>query len=471
VHQQTPLILNSESSALPQSPDFTKQAWLLIWAWSLFIALCLLGHGGKLLAPLFPVGSLGIGLFLYFRTPALYVGYVWWMLFLGSLVRRIIDQQSGYITPGRWGLTGMLVASISIITFIRYFPKVYRQASNLPFVMSIMSVLYAALVGVIFGKHDLQYLVVIFEWLGPVAFGFHLFCNWQHYPRFRQVIERSFNWGVLVMGLYGVYQFLVAPEWDRFYLNNGSALSFGTPEPLGIRVFSSLGAPQVFGTVMMAGLLLLFGSQEKLRFAASGAGYLSFLLSMARSAWVGWAAGVIAFVPFLKPKFQMRFLVTVLVMAILVVPLVNMEPFSEGIKQRLETLSNPQDDVSFQGRAEGYNDALSLALTEVTGDGLGSAGPDTALGGSDSGILPLFFSFGWVGVIPYGGGLLLLLLQLLQSRDSGRDVFSSAARAITLGTFAQVWLNNIFPADLGLVLWGFLGIGLAAQKYHAQQRS
>jgi len=470
--KQDPLTATSPDPIQPDpSARYTKQAWLLIWAWGIFIALCLLIQGGRLLGLLFPAGSFGVGVFLYYRTPDLYVGYAWWMLFLSSLIRRIIDQQSGFINPGRWGLTGMLVACISLITVARCLPKVYRNDTSLAFIFSLLGIVYAFLVGIVLGRRGLPYMVVLFEWLAPVVFGFHLFLNWHQYPRLRQVIEQSFNWGVLVMGLYGVFQFFVAPSWERFYLDKGGALSFGTPEPLGIRVFSTLGSPQSFATVMMAGLLLLFGSQTKLRFVASGAGYLSFLLSAARSAWVGWLAGVLAFIPFIRPKFQMRFLVTVLMMAILVVPIVSLEPFSEGITQRLESFLNAQDDVSLQGRSEGYQDALSLALSEVTGGGLGSAGPATALGGGDSGILPLFFSFGWVGVIPYAGGLLMLMLKLLQTKDKGRDVFSSAARAIALGTFAQIWLNNIFSDAFGLVLWGFLGIGLAAQQYNAHQRS
>jgi hypothetical protein len=201
---------------------------------------------------------------------------------------------------------------------------------------------------------------------------------------------------------------------------------------------------------------------------------------MARSAWLGWLAGVVTFFPFLKPRLQMRFVLTILVMATLVVPIVSLEPFSEAINQRLESLSNTSEDTSLQERTEGYEILLNLAFSEVIGQGLGSGSPRqeigraavaTALGGSDSGILPLLFSFGWVGAIPYAGGILLILLQLFQGKDIGGDSFSSAARAIALGTFAQVGLNNIFPDAFGLVLWGFLGIGLAAQRYYAHQRS
>ncbi len=470
-----------DSSALLSSQaelDYTtRRAWNIIWIWGVFLALCLLARGGKLLVPLFPIGSVGVGLFLYYRTPILYVGYTWWFCFLASVIRRIIDYQSGSVTPGRWGLTAMLVASISLITLFRYAPKAWK--SGLPFLLSTVGVIYAFTIGIIFKNLNLQYMVGFFEWLGPIAFGFHLFINWRNYPAFRQAIERCFVWGVVVTGGYGIIQYCIVPGWDRFYLDFISASSFGKPYPFEVRVFSTLGAPQAFGTVMMAGLLLLFGSQGSLRFPAAGVGYLSFLLSMARSAWLGWGVGFAAFFPFLKPRLQIRFALTIIVMAILVIPIVNLEPFSDAINQRLESLSTASEDASFQDRAEGYELFLNLALTEVVGQGLGSTGPRqtvgttaiTSLGGSDSGVFPLLFSFGWVGAIPYAGGILIILLQLFQGKDSGRDFFSTAARAIALGTFAQVWLNNIFSDAFGLVLWGFLGIGLAAQKYYANQQT
>ncbi|MBW4658848.1 MAG: O-antigen ligase family protein [Drouetiella hepatica Uher 2000/2452] len=451
-----------------ESPGHNKFAWLIIWAWILVLAIILLAGAGRVLVPVFPVGSVTVGLFLYFRAPALYIGYTWWFCFLGSLIRRIIDYQSGQITPGRWGLTSMLVASISLITLFQQIPKV-RRDRGLPFILSAMSVIYGFLIGLAYGRLNLQYMVSFFEWLGPIAFGFHLFSNWRSYPLYRQVTERCFVWGVLFMGAYGIFQFCVAPNWDRFYLDNLTATSFGKPFPFEIRVFSSLSSPQAFATVMMGGLLLLFSSSDALRLPASSIGYLSFLLSMARSGWLGWIAGTITFFPFLKPRFQMRFVLTLVLMVMLVTPLVTMEPFAEGINQRLESLSNPEGDVSLQGRSEGYSDALNLALSEPIGQGLGSAGPETALGGADSGILPLFFSLGWLGVVPYLTGTSLILLQVLRSKDSGQDTFASASRSIVLGTLAQVWFNNVFFDVFALILWGFLGISLAAQRYHQHQ--
>jgi len=446
----------------------------VIGIWSAFLLLCLLGKGGRLLVPLFPLGSVAVGLFLYFRAPVLYIGYVWWVFFLCSLVRRIIDQQSGYVTPGRWNTTSLLVTSICLITLVKYLPKISRQG-GLPFLLSLLAIAYGCLVGLINGRPDLQFFIGAMGWLIPIVFSFHLFTNWQDYPQYRQVMQRTFVVGVLVMGGYGILQYCTAPEWDRFYMNNLDASSFGQPFPFEIRVFGTQGSPQDFANTMMAGLILILSSNEPLRFAASGAGYITFLLTAARAVWLGWVAGLFAFLPALSLKLQMRLILTILLMALMIVPLSNIEPFATPIQQRLASLSDTQsgDDVSLQERTQGYEDLLAIALTEVVGSGIGGQGralPASAIGGSDSGILPLLFTLGWLGTLPYLMGIGLIVYSLFQTKESRNDPFSSASRAIVFASIAQVGFNNIFATDATMILWSFLGIGMAASKYYSHQR-
>ncbi len=461
------------SSILPsQSIANTKRAWLVIGVWSAFLAFALLIRGGRFLIPLFPLGSVAVGLFLYLRTPALYIGYAWWLEFLGSLIRRMIDQQSGYITPGRWGTTSLLVAGLSLITLVKYLPKTYRQGGA-PFLLSLLGVVYGVLVGMISGRIDLQFMIGALEWVIPVVFGFHLYVNWRHYPQYRQVMQQSFVWGALVMGGYGIFQYCIAPEWDRFYLNNLSATSFGNPFPFEIRVFSTQESPQDFGNLMMACLILLFGCQGSIRFPASAVGYLAFLLSAARSGWVGWAAAFLAFLPSLKLKLQVRLILTILLMGLMAVPLVTMEPFATPIQQRFESVSEGQNDTSLQERTAGYEALLSRALTELMGAGINRSPsnlPATGIGGADSGILPLFFSLGWFGALPYLTGIFLILYRLFTTPESRQDPFSVASRAIAVGVLAQVGLNMIFAGGMAIVLWGFLGISMAASRYYAHQK-
>ena len=131
--------------------------------------------------------------------------------------------------------------------------------------------------------------------------------NWRDYPRYSQNIERAFVWGVLVTGVYGVYQYIVAPEWDRLWLVETKLYtSMGNPEPLGMRVWSIMNSPLHFATVSIAGLMLLFTNQGFLRLSASVFGYLAFMLTTVCTAWGGGFVAFITFTTSLKPRLQMR---------------------------------------------------------------------------------------------------------------------------------------------------------------------
>ncbi|MBE9190688.1 O-antigen ligase domain-containing protein [Gloeocapsopsis crepidinum LEGE 06123] len=436
------------------------QAWIAILGFVLFSALCIVLHASNILRLLFPASSFAVGLFLYLRHPGIYIGFTFWIWFLTPWVRRLVDYQNGWQDPSTVLLAPYLVTFITVITFLRYFPLVYRQ-TGLPFVLAVMGILYGFLVGLI-NLPIATVIVSLLNWLTPVLFGFHLFVNWQDYPDYRQIIERTFLWGALVIGAYGVWQYLVAPDWDRFWLvnmANQGLITFGQPEPLAIRVFSTMNANGPFAIVMMAALLLLFNTPGILRFPASAVGYLSFLLSLTRAAWLGWFTGVLIFVTSVKPRIQIRLIMTILIMVLCVLPLTTMEPFHQAINSRFQTFSNTSNDISYNERSERYEQSMNIAFSEVVGKGLGGAGNHL-----DSAILNTLFSLGWIGTSLYWGGLLLLILGTLHAVSF--DPFVSAARAISIGVFIQLVFGSVMLEVSGVILWGFLGIAMAARQYY-----
>lgn len=275
------------------------------------------------------------------------------------------------------------------------------------------------------------------------------------------------------MGIYGVIQFLVAPVWDQYWLQNlinvMQIYSFGTPDRLAIRVFSTMHSPQPFAATMAAGLLLLFAIKSPFKIAASAFGYLAFLLTLARASWLSWFIGLIVFIPSLKPKFQMRLIVTLMVMSLVVLPLTMIEPFSTVISARFQSLLAGQQDGSFVDRSLGYSDLITEAFSEVEGRGLGFVIRNATIGGNDSGILTLLLNLGWFGTIPYIAGVALLVVNTLQTRQASTDPFVGACRAIVLATLSQISLNTVMLTPFGMVLWGFMGLAAAARLYESQQ--
>ena len=391
-----------------------QPAWMAILGLSGLIGLCLLVGAGRILVPIFPFGSLVVGLFLYWRYPILYVGFAWWLWFLAPLVRRIVDYQSGHTTPGPWILAPLLVTSISAITLIRYLPKLhYRQ--SLPFLLSLGGVLYGFSIGLITQEVSDKTVIPLLTWSTPILFGFHLFVNWRDYPQYRQNLQRVFFWGVLVMGIYGIFQYLVAPGWDKFWLINVGNLTYGKPEPLGIRVWSTMMIPQKFAAIMTGGLLLLFVQKGSFRFLVAGVGYLAFFLTSARTAWLNWLMGLFILVASLKARLQTRIIISIIVASLLIIPLTVIEPFSTVIISRFESFSHVEEDGSYQARLEGYNELIKPALSEFFGRGLNTKleTEHHNIAGFDNGFLVLLLSLGWFGTIVYISGIIMIFCPVL----------------------------------------------------------
>jgi O-Antigen ligase len=464
-------VSSSSVSANPSRP--LLYAWISMSGLTIFSAVAVLAGAGGILRLLFPLGSLIVGLFLYGRYPTIYIGFTWWLWFITPWLRRVIDYRSGWDGSGIILTAPFLVTLITLITFIKYLPRAYRLG-GLPFVITTIAVVYGLLIGII-NNPLLVALRALLDWLTPIVFGFHIFVNWRNYPQYRQNIQTTFTWGLLVTGTYGIVQYLIAPEWDRFWIIQTKLVTNGIPEPLGIRVFSTMNSPSPFANVLLAGLLILLTNDNFLRVPASVVGYLSFLLSLVRSAWIGWFAGLISLFSVLKPRLQMQLFLTITVMALCVVPLATIEPFAEIINARLESLTNIQDDTSFNARAELYERNINIAFSSGLGNGIGGKYFVNEKGllqevTLDSGILDVFFTLGWFGAIPYLGGIILALYNMLTSSEGRADAFASAARAISLGILLQMLGGNVMLALTGVIFWSFLGIGMAANKYNQYER-
>lgn len=477
LHSEASFRLNTSTPSKTSSNSLLTQP-VMAWAMISFLLLitivgCVSG-AGQLVQVAFPMGTTLIAIYLYFIHPVFYINFNWWVWCFSPFIRRLSDYYQGSFQDGNLILVApYLVTLVCVVTLYNYFPKVNRTG-DLPFLLAASGVCLGLFVGVI--NNPLGTVARTFlDWMPPILFGLHLSVSWRLYPEIRKTTQVTFIWIVLIAGIYGVYQYIYAPAWDTFWLIGVGNVSFGVPEPLGIRVWSTMNSPPPFGCIMMGALLLMFTSKGALRIPAAGVGYLAFLLSLVRAAWTGWIIGLITLVISLKSDLQMRLVATIVIMALCVVPLTIMEPFGSVIIDRVESFTNIQRDTSYTARAQTYDDNLETALSSFIGQGLGSTWIVRPSGqiervALDSGFLDTFFTLGWLGGIPYLGSIILLLLNQFKGPEGRFDAFASAARAITLSFFTIIALGPFMLGLSGLMMWGFLGIGMAARKYYYVQK-
>jgi hypothetical protein len=451
----------SNHSVVARQVPLLEPAWLTILGLIFLSGLFLAVGAGKVLTIVFPIAALLVALFLYHRSPVLYVGFSFWLWFLTPLVRRLADFRGVFTDPSPILLAPNLVSLVAILTLVRYLPRSIYCVGG-PFILVVASVLYGIFVGCISNPGP-RLLTESLIWSAPIVFGFHLYASWRDYPVYRQNFQRVFVWATLFMGAYGIFQYFFAPEWDMSWLKNMDLVSAGKPEPQSFRIWSSMNSPEPFSAMMASTLILLLTVNSPLVIPASVVGYVSLLLTLARSSWLGWLVGLISLAGSLRPKFQIRLLATVLVMSLCVVPIATMEPFNQMIGDRIATFSNLEDDQSSQSRQSSYSALLREASLNVVGHGIG--GPRY-----DSAVLSFLLDLGWIGTAMYMIGMLLLTLKIFQYKESNSDMFLPALKAILLSTYIKFPLNTPMIGASGIILWSALGLGLAAIKYNTDKR-
>jgi hypothetical protein len=362
---------------------------------TILLAALWLAGGGSLLRLAIPAMATFFALILYLRYPILYVQYSLWVWFLAPLVRRswtgILDGESQF----HFALSPLLVSGIAGLAFLRKDSKAWSDI--FPHSFSCAAILYGFVVGMVLHLRPTAEIAYgLLNWLCPMIFGFHFYLNWTFYEQHSAAILRAFLWGVLIMGIYGVFQFLAPAEWDRFWLNSliaeGTGASVGQPESLLVRVWSTMNAPGPFANTMMVGLLLLFTTRSPLKLPAAVAGYISFLMSSVRTAWLSWVVGLVCILRSAKPRVIVRILILVALLVVCLLPFVSDPRLAPVVTDRLTTFTDLGHDSSFNDREQMYRPLINDALHNPVGTGLKNE--ETSHGKAvDSGLLVLVFSW------------------------------------------------------------------------------
>jgi hypothetical protein len=298
-------------------------------------------------------------------------------------------------------------------------------------------------------------------WLSPILYGFYIYANWRRYPEYHENLEKTMLWGVLVMGIYGTWQYFTLPEWDRVWLINSELTTSGNPFPQQFRVWSTMNSGEPFAAVMSTALILNLNTRGSLVVNSSIFGYITLLLTLVRSAWVGWIGGIIFLFTISKPKFQRQLFVIMTTIVLAVIPLILASSFSEGIGDRLSSLTDLGNDDSANARFSSYS-LLNNVLKNWIGQGLDGVS-------LDSSFLSILTQLGIVGGVPYIFGLVALIVVALRTAKYTSNNSSKIMLAAAFTCIIRIPVNNAVVGVSGLLLWGCLAFALAGAKYSRWQ--
>jgi hypothetical protein len=457
-----------------------RLAWPIVTGFVLVMVILVAAGQAQVVRYLFPVAALGVAALLYRLGPAPYIGFAWWMWQVAPGVRRYIDYQlGGWEAQNPISLTPFLVSALAIIGVVRRLPDL-RRRYYLPWIGALVCLLYGAVLGVL--RVGLQPAVhATIAWITPLCFGLYAALEWRRYPEIQASIRRAFLYGSIVLAVYGCYQFINPPMWDRVWMVSSGMYSVGRPFPFEVRVFSLVNAPLPFATILVAGLFIALSGRGIARVLSLSVGVVALLLSLVRSVWIAGTLGFLFYLYSVSVRSARRFLVagalSLLVIAglPLVLPADITDPTLELLEKRFRTFTELRQDVSYKDRASFMENISNVVLREPQGYGLGSTGVSTSLADAgdgirdfDNGVFAVLYTLGWFGGVGLLGCAIAILVSIVPRRETVDDTMAKSARAIAATSLILIVGGNVFEGVSAALLWSALGLIVASHQWHAE---
>jgi hypothetical protein len=473
--------LPADELTLVETPR-RRPAWPIVLAFALaMMALLVVGQAG-VVRYLFPVGSLAVAALLYRLGPAPYLEFAWWLWQVSPGIRRYVDYQlGGWEAQSPMSLTPFLVASIAVFGVLRRLPDLQRR-SFLPWIGAALCILYGTFVGTLrVGLTPAIHGTV--AWFIPFCFGLYTALEWRRYPDIQAAARRAFLFGSILLAVYGCYQFINPPMWDRVWMVSSGMYSVGRAFPFEVRVFSLVNSPLNFATILVAGLFIALASRGVTRVLSLSIGAIALLLSLVRSVWIAGFLGFFFYLYSVPLRAARRFLLAgavslgVIATVPLFVPDDIMGPTWNLLEKRFLTFTELEQDVSYKDRASFLDNISQVVVESPWGYGLGSTGVSSNLAevgdgirDFDNGVFAVLYSLGWFG----GAGLiacaLAVLVSIMPRRETSDDSMAKAARAIGATSLILTAGSNVFEGVNAAILWGALGLVVASHLWHAEMQ-
>jgi hypothetical protein len=455
----------------PKDPPHGFRDSTIALALFLLASLAMLaGLGGRAANIAFPLFAFATAAVLMRRSPALYSSFCLWIWFLAPFVRRVFDYRHGWNSTNPVLLAPPLVAALSVLTITRHAHEL-RGRLFAPFLLVLTALGYGYTVGMI-NAGFIPATYALLTWIAPLMFGVHLALSWRHYIELREAIRKTFAYAVPILAAYGIYQFVRLPVWDAQWMINADLRSIGSPLPFLVRVFGTLNTPGPYAGFLLAGILMQITGNGFIRFPGIAGAALALLLTRTRAAWVAFLIGL-AVHQLTQPLVRLpRRIITMVIVAIIAVPLTQIPAFRSTIASRVSTLGSIGSDNSFQKRVQFSRANASEIVETAEGSGLGMTGGASKLRAGagfrslDNGFLEIFFLFGWPGGAMFLLGIAALLYQSFQFVEAKRDPFAAAVRATAIALVSILPIGDVFTGSTGTLLWGMMGLSIAAHAYH-----
>jgi O-antigen ligase len=438
----------------------------------------LLAIGGSAFRLLFPAYVLGVALALLSSRRWLYPTFIIGAFVFCSFLRRLADFHSGFALLN-------LVLLAPYVGLLPTLPALLRRVLGQrpgpvwPFGIFVFCTVYGTFMALLNGAPLVSTPYEAARWLLPIAFGVFILDEPAGSDAIRRSLIAAMYFILPILSAYGVYQFLYAPPWDVYWMVNIDNVTFGTPAPFGIRVFSMLNAPFSCAAYVAIAMILLAG--EGLAGTALAAlGVPVLALSLVRSAWLGLVVGGLVLLLNAPPARKLALVLGSLGAAFLFAGLLaspDVSPLiANTITDRFATFQDLNTDTSSLDRLQVYDSFYQRLAESPFGEGVGASASSFSLVAHqatsflDSGILETILTFGVVVGTAYFIAIGALLWRAVGAtrRDPAR---LAGCMAVVASVEVMSFLASAQLGEVGVLGWAAFGIVLAGGVESAPRRA
>jgi hypothetical protein len=418
------------------------------------VAAAMFTPAAKVLIVLFPAGSLYVGLWAFRRSSVLFAEFATTLFFFTPFVRRVVDFETGSREMTIIS-TPFVVLLIPLFFVLMYWRKLVTKECA-PFSYAIAAVLYGAFIACLHTEFPSAATGLI-TWLPPIAFGIYLVSERKNVLAVYDGMERAILGGTFFAGVYGVIQYFIVPAWDASWMRSIDMVTIGKPEPMEVRVFSTLNSPQVLAAFLLVGILLAYRKRSALKYPILMAGIASLALTSARSAWLGLLAGL-AFHAFrASPREKVRSLMAITGSVLLLVAVMNVPDLSESLTSRFSSFTDLKHDESALDRQATYAQVSEMLQRSPAGIGLGV---DNGMGDAenDSSVVAVLLSLGLPGALVFAVAICVCAYRLFSANATRELPQLLGLQSCFVGLAVESPLNCVVNGQIAFLLWSVIGL-------------
>jgi hypothetical protein len=415
-------------------------------------------HLAVVARPAFVAGAIAIAAFYIRRSPWQYLTVVLWFWTLSPFVRRIVDYYGGFQATNIVLLTPHLITLFMLKSILTS-----RGLSKRPETVSGMLLLLPAFYGLTVSlvKGDIfAGAVASIDWLIPLLFYFYLIDLAPHIDEVESHLCSFVSLNMLVVTLYGLYQYYYPPPWDLKWAADAHVFSLGT---LQLRPVSVLGGTGICAVWIGTLILLSMHFRTWLSMSLLPLAILFLALTEVRMTAGAVALGLATAAFFGERHLRLSLLGVIIAVVIAFVAIAILDPKAvDLLVGRFSTVNNLQNDGSALAREELYRMAPALINDYPFGRGIGAIGKGSYIGGSggmdnfDSGIIAPFVVFGWLGGMIYLFGSFIVVAQACLAAQKTRLPTVIMLAILALSNLATSLFAPLIGIQ-GVILWFSVG--------------